>query len=222
MLNSLTVQLRLKATQNKPLRLLNAVSERSPSGDRFFVRHGLLGYPMEMDSLASTATSSVQSKTFRLRFYLGALLSFGVIALAIMFQHKDALNPCPLCIFQRIAFAATGLMFLIGALWNPLLASRRRIAGVLALIPALVGIGIAWRHVWMTHLPADEVPQCGPGLEYMMNSMGAGKMIRSVLTGSGECAVVDWRLLGLSMPEWSLLVFVGLALWALLAIVRAK
>ena len=177
---------------------------------------------MKMDSLARTATGSVESKTFRLRFYLGALLSFGVIALAIMFQHLDALNPCPLCIFQRIAFAATGLMFLLGALWNPSAPTRRRIAGLLALIPALVGAAIAGRHVWMTHLPADEVPQCGPGLNYMMETMGAGKLLRSVLTGSGECAVVDWRLLGLSMPEWSLVVFAGLALWALLAIVRAK
>lgn len=188
----------------------------------FCVPRGLNGYPMEMDSLAQTATGDVASKTFRLRFYLGALLSFGVIALAIMFQHKDALNPCPLCIFQRIAFAATGLMFLVGALWNPSAASKRRVAGLLALIPALVGVAIAGRHVWMTHLPADKVPQCGPGLEYMMNTMGAGKLIRSVLTGSGECAVVDWRLLGLSMPEWSLVVFVGLALWALLAILRAR
>ena len=167
-------------------------------------------------------SQQVGRQAFRLRFLIGAAVSFGLIALAIFFQHQDDLVPCPLCIFQRIAFAATGALFLIGALWNPASASMRRVAALLTMIPALIGLGIAGRHVWLTYLPESEVPKCGPGLEYLMESMPTNSVIRTVLTGSGECAKVDWRLLGLSMPEWSLIAFIGLVLWILLTLFRAR
>src|SRR3546814_4854262 len=81
----------------------------------------------------------------------------------------------------------------------------RRVYGVLALVPALAGIAIAARHVWLTHLPADQVPACGPPLSFMMEVNPLTDVIRQVLTGSGECATVDWTFLGLSMPAWRLL-----------------
>jgi len=88
---------------------------------------------------------------------------------------------------------------------------------VLALIPALIGLGIAGRHVWLQYLPPEQVPACGPDLAYMMEAFPLGTMLRQVLTGSGECAAVTWRLLGLSMPEWSLLWFALLTVWLLAA-----
>src|SRR3546814_12853243 len=93
----------------------------------------------------------------------------------------------------------------------------RRLYGVLALVPALAGIAIAARRVWLTHLPADQVPACGPPLSFMMEVNPLTDVIRQVLTGSGECATVDWTFLGLSMPAWSLLWFVLLALLVLTA-----
>src|SRR3546814_13229203 len=93
----------------------------------------------------------------------------------------------------------------------------RRLYGVLALVPALAGIAIAARRVWLAHLPADQVPACGPPLSFMMEVNPLTDVIRQVLTGSGECATVDWTLLGLSMPAWSLLRFVLLALLVLTA-----
>ena len=167
-------------------------------------------------------TSVAAAKAFRLRFLLGAIAAFGLIALAIGFQHMDNLVPCPLCIFQRVAYAAAGVLFLIGALLPMRSRGARRGLAVLTLIPLLTGMGIAARHVWLTHLPPDKVPKCGPGLEYLLDSVGAGCMIRSVLTGSGECAKVDWHLLGLSMPEWSLVGFAALTLWCLLALLRGR
>jgi disulfide bond formation protein DsbB len=93
---------------------------------------------------------------------------------------------------------------------------------VLGLLAAGVGIAIAGRHVWLTYLPPDQVPACGPDLAYMMDAFPLGDVVRKVLTGSGECAKVDWTLLGMSMPEWSLSCFIVLALWALYAAFKQR
>src|SRR5262245_23811023 len=160
--------------------------------------------------------------TFRLRFLLGFAACVALIAFALYTQHYLYLNPCPLCIFQRIAFAALGLVFLLGGLFAPRSVGGRRAWGVLALIPALVGIGIAGRHVWLTTLPPDQVPACGPPLEFMMEASPLADVVRQVLTGSGECAKVDWHFLGLSMPAWSLVWFVLLAAWTLVSAFKRR
>ena len=160
--------------------------------------------------------------SFRAQCVLGFVLCAALIGFALYSQFQWRLNPCPLCIFQRIAFAALGLAFLLGALVAPKGAGGRGIFGVLALIPALAGVGIAGRHVWLTHLPPDQVPSCGPPLEFLMDANPLTEVIRKVLTGSGECAKVDWTFLGLSMPAWSLLWFVLLTLLVLAAAFRRR
>lgn len=153
----------------------------------------------------------------RWSFRAQCLAGFAVCALllgyAVFLQFHDHLEPCPLCIFQRVAFAALGLVLLLAGLHAPRGAGGRRAWGVLALLAAAAGVGIAGRHVWLQHLPADQVPMCGPGLAFLTEAMPLSSVIRTVLTGSGECAKVDWTFLGLSMPEWSLLWFVLLAAW---------
>ncbi len=160
--------------------------------------------------------------SFRSAYLLGFLICAALIGFALYSQFQWGLQPCPLCIFQRIAFAALGLMFLVGALHAPKGVGGRRAYGILAFIAAAVGIGIAGRHVWLTHLPPDQVPHCGPPLEFMMETNALTDVVRKVLTGSGECAKVDWTFLGLSMPAWSLLWFVLLAVWALWAAFRSR
>ncbi|MGH8031454.1 MAG: disulfide bond formation protein B, partial [Luteimonas sp.] len=149
---------------------------------------------------------------FRARCFAGAALCAALIGFAIFSQFQWELLPCPLCIFQRIAFAVLGVLLLIAGLHAPRGVGARRAYGVLALIPTFTGLGIAARHVWLTHLPPEQVPSCGPPLEFMMETNAFTDVIRKVLTGSGECARVDWTFLGLSMPAWSLLWFVLLAL----------
>lgn len=153
--------------------------------------------------------------SFRAQFLLGFLACAGLLAFAFYTQLRDVnpLEPCPLCIFQRVAFAALGLVFLLGALHGPKSAGGRGAYGVLGLIAAAAGIAIAGNHVRLQHLPPDQVPACGPGLDYMLDAMPISGVIRKVMTGSGECANVDWSFLGLSMPAWSLLWFVLLATW---------
>jgi disulfide bond formation protein DsbB len=160
--------------------------------------------------------------SFRAQSLLGFALCSGLIAYALYTQFHGGLEPCPLCIFQRIAFAALGLAFLIGGLHAPRGALGRRGYGLLASLPAGIGAAIAARHVWLQHLPPDQVPACGPPLGFMMEVNPLTEVVRKVLTGSGECAKVDWSLFGLSMPAWSLLWFVLLGAWALSVAFRPR
>ncbi|ATE72999.1 disulfide bond formation protein B [Lysobacter capsici] len=160
--------------------------------------------------------------SFRIQFLLGFLACAGLLAYAFYLQLYQHLEPCPLCIFQRVAFAALGLVFLLGALHGPKKAGGRRGYGVLALLASLAGIAVAGNHVRLQHLPPDQVPACGPGLNYMLDAMPITGVIKKVMTGSGECANVDWTFLGLSMPAWSLICFVVLALWAAYAAFRGR
>ncbi len=147
----------------------------------------------------------ISQRTF---FVFGFLISAGLIAAALYFQYVLKLEPCPLCIFQRLFVIAVGLVLLAGALHNPK-AGGRRFYGLLTALLAAGGALVAARHVWLQHLPADQVPACGPGLEYMLQAFPLTKTFALVLRGSGECAKVDWTFLGLSIPAWTLLFFAG-------------
>ncbi|HBD20306.1 MAG TPA: disulfide bond formation protein B [Arenimonas sp.] len=156
--------------------------------------------------------------TFRAQFLTGFLLCAALLAYAIYVQFGMLMLPCPLCILQRLAFAAMGIVFLVGGLHSPKGRVGRAVYGLLAFAAAAAGAGVAGRHVWLQSLPASEVPLCtSMGLDYMVEAMGPLKALSSVLAGSGECAKVDWTFLGLSMPAWTLAWFVGLGLGALWA-----
>ncbi len=151
--------------------------------------------------------------SFRVQCAAGALVCAALIAYAMHAQLNLGLEPCPLCIFQRVAFAALGIVFAIAAVHAPRGPGGRRVYGVLGLLAGAAGIAIAGNHVRLQHLPPDQVPACGPGLDYMLESMPISGVVRRVMTGSGECATVDWTFLGLSMPAWSLVWFVLLTAW---------
>lgn len=135
----------------------------------------------------------------------------GLLAYALYLQVHDGLDPCPLCILQRVAFIAMGLVFLLAAVHGAGRTASRVYAALIG-IAGMAGIAVAGRHVWLQYLPADRVPECGPGLAYMLEVFPLGDALKMAFTGSGECAEVDWTFLGLSMPAWSLLWFVGLTL----------
>ena len=135
----------------------------------------------------------------------------GMMAFALYAEHKLFMEPCPLCIFQRIAVIGMGIGFLLLAIHNPGPGWAKRIyLGLLGLF-GVFGIVVAGRHVWLQGLPPDEVPSCGPGLGYMLETFPFADALKMVFTGSGECATVDWSFLGLSMPAWVLVCVVGLA-----------
>jgi disulfide bond formation protein DsbB len=146
----------------------------------------------------------------RTYFLLGFLFCAALLLAALYFQFVGGLDPCPLCVSQRIMVAMVGLVMLAAALHNP---GRSGIRGyaLLGFVMAVIGAGIAARHVWIQHLPADKVPACGPGLSYMFQYFPLSDTLRAMVTGSGDCAKVDWTLLGLSMPAWVLMCFALLA-----------
>lgn len=140
----------------------------------------------------------------RLLNFAGFLSCAGMMAYALYAEHVLYLMPCPLCIFERVAVISLGIIFLIATLHNPDGTGRRVYTGLVALA-AGAGVGIAGWHVRLQNLPADEVPSCGPGLNYMLDAFPLGEALKMVFYGSGECASIDWQLLGLSMPAWVLI-----------------
>jgi disulfide bond formation protein DsbB len=140
---------------------------------------------------------------------LGFIACAGLMVYALYAQYVLGLEPCPLCIFQRVAVIGLGAVFALAALQDPGLAGRRVYAGLLVLAAA-AGAGVSGRHLWLQSLPPERVPACGPGLDYMLESFPFREMLQTVLSGSGECAQVDWRFLGLAMPGWVLICVVVL------------
>lgn len=147
----------------------------------------------------------------------------GIMAMlfALYLEHYEGLQPCPLCVFQRVAMIATGLFFLTAFIHNPQIFGQRTYA-FLALIAAGTGAVIAGRHSWLQHLPPDEVPACGPGLNYLLEAFPMVEMFQIVFNGSGECASITWRFLGLTLPEVTLLTFVGFMAIAVFQIVTCR
>jgi disulfide bond formation protein DsbB len=141
----------------------------------------------------------------RISNLLAAAACFAMVGYALYTQRHDALDPCPLCIFQRVGITALGVGFVLAAalparpvFWNWL-------GTLLTFLPAATTAGIAARHLYIQSLPAGEVPACGATLNYMLDVFPLTDVLRKVLTGSGECAKIDWTLLGLSMPGWVLI-----------------
>ncbi|SEQ74790.1 disulfide bond formation protein DsbB [Solimonas aquatica] len=153
-------------------------------------------------------------RSFRGLSFLGFVACFGGLAFAIVYlQRTLGFEPCPMCIFQRVAMAAAGLAFLLGALHNPRGAGRW-VYALLALLAAAIGAGIAGRHVWLQSLPADQVPACGPTLDYLLSFLPITEVVTMILKGDGNCAKIDAQWLGLSLPAWTLVAFIAFALYA--------
>ena|ERR1700688_868459 len=141
--------------------------------------------------------------------FAGLLCCVGLLCYAWYAQGVLRVDPCPLCIFQRIGVAAIGVLFLMAWLHAPN-GLGARIYGVLLAGAALLTMAVAARHVWIQHLPADAVPACGATLNYMLDVFPLTDVIRKVLTGSGECHAVNWTFLTLAMPTWVLIAAAGL------------
>ncbi len=154
--------------------------------------------------------------TSRTANVLGAAACAGLLAYAYYAQYVMHLEPCPLCIFQRVGIFALGLIFAAAALHDPG-ALGRRVYAVLLDLAAMATIGVAARQLYIQSLPQDAVPACGASLDFMLKVFPLNEVLVKVLTGSGECAKVDWRFLGLAMPAWVLIAAAalgGFGVWA--------
>lgn len=146
-------------------------------------------------------------------FALGALVCALLLGFAYFLQYGKGLEPCPLCLLQRGFFYALLTVFVIAAVHGPR-GKGRIVYGALGALFAAGGAAAASRQVWLQHLPADKVPQCGPDLFFMLENFPLSQTLQKLIAGSGECAVVDWTFLGLSIAEWSLVWFCLFFLYA--------
>ena len=156
---------------------------------------------------------------YRFVSVLLVLTSIIGLSFALYLEHVKGLEPCPLCIFQRVGLIGMGLVALIALIHNPISNFFKRFYALLATLSIGWSVGVAARHVWIQHLPADQVPSCGPGLNYLVDALPMQAVLKEVLSGSGECAAIDWTFLGQSLPVWSLLYFILIllvCLWQLL------
>jgi disulfide bond formation protein DsbB len=161
------------------------------------------------------------SWSFRTYYFLGAIGCFGAIAYALYVQYHMLMQPCPLCILQRVAFIAAGVFFLIGALHNPKSRAWRRIHASLVSLSALGGLLIAGRHVAIQLAPSDPRAFCGGmDLGYIIDAMPLRDALTTVFKGSGECAKIDWSFLGFSMPMWTLVLYIGVIALAVYPAIR--
>lgn len=156
----------------------------------------------------------------RALFGAAFLACVGVLGFALYLQHGEVLEPCPMCILQRYAFLLITLIALVAAIHNPQ-RTGSLVYGVLMLLAAVTGGGISVRHSWLQHFPTKSF-SCGADLEYLLNTFPLGKALPAIFSGTGECSRVQWRLLGLSVPEWALVWFTIFAIVAVVAIVRAR
>lgn len=162
----------------------------------------------------------LQALSPRLVFLGLALAALAAMLFAYYYlQLHLGLPPCPLCMTQRVAVVAGGVIALLAALHNPGNTGRRVYAGLCALAAAL-GAAVAGRHVWLQYLPEDQVPACGPSLEYMLDTLPFAETVRLVMMGDGNCADTQWTFLGLSIPEQTLALFAVLLLVSLWQMLR--
>ena len=155
--------------------------------------------------------------SFRAQYLTGFVVCALLMAYAIYEQFQMGVEPCPMCIFQRLAFIGMGIFFLIGGLHSPG-PKGRRIYAVLIGVSALIGAGVAINHLRLQFMPHDPLmADCGPGFNYMLENFPIWQTLKKAFTASGECSDINWIFLGITMPGWCLIFFVALgagASWA--------
>ena len=159
---------------------------------------------------------SLADLTFRRAAALGALTCALLLGFGYYLQYVKGLDPCPLCLVQRGFFYGVMATFIVAAIHG----RGAMVYGSIAALFAGGGLATAGRQVWLQHLPPERVPACGPDLYFMLDNFPLTRVFSTLIQGTGECAVVDWTFLGLSIAEWSALWFVALAVYAIWLAVR--
>lgn len=160
----------------------------------------------------------------RLFFVLLGSLCFILLSYGYYLQFVEYLEPCPMCIFQRLCYVAAGSVAIAGAIHAPQRLGTAFYIVAIAL-SSVVGAAIAGRQTWLQHLPSELIPECGPDLEFMLEMYPLLETIERALSGTGDCAEVSWTFLNLSIAEWSLACFTVMftvSVWQLVLNQRRK
>jgi disulfide bond formation protein DsbB len=176
-------------------------------------------YRMLVATVGITSLALILLPPRRIAYLLGALVCASLMGWALWLQYGLDLDPCPLCVFQRIAVIATGVIFLIAAIHNPGRGGATFYA-LLTIIASGIGAALAAWHVWIQAQPKGSVAACGMGLNYMLETLPLTEVIGRVLKGSGECAEQGWLFMGLAIPSWTFVFFIAMIVCSLALIRR--
>jgi len=158
--------------------------------------------------------------SYRILNLAQALASAALIVVAITyFENFLGLEPCYLCMTQRAFVIGIGAICATAALHNPGQSGQRIYAG-LSIATAGLGGYFSGKQLWLQSLPEDQVPACGIPVEYLFDSFSISEAIGMLLRGDGNCAEIQWQLLGLSMPGWVMVTFVGFAVLGVVQFLR--
>jgi disulfide bond formation protein DsbB len=160
--------------------------------------------------------SDMINKLFRGKrgYFLGFIACFGLVGMALAIQTHYQLNPCPLCISQRMVFMGLGVLFLIASFIKPA-SFIGKLFTILQVLTALGGVSVAIRHWWLQAHRGEMIADCGVGFDYMFENFPLQKALKLVFRGTGDCASIDWTFLSLTIPQMALIAFVGMAIYAL-------
>lgn len=158
--------------------------------------------------------------SIRPAFITGFILSVIIITTALVFQYILKLEPCPLCVLQRIIIVTLGIIFLIGLLHNPMNSLVRRLYGQIIATTSIAGLAISGRHIWLLSLPKEELPECSTDLYEWLKTLPPNEVIEKIFQGTRECSEVTWTLAGFSVPEWSIFVFSCFCLYGLKLLIK--
>ncbi len=160
--------------------------------------------------------------SYRSLAFLGFAICVASMLFAVLYLEKTLyLDPCPLCILDRLVVMSLATLFLIALPIGPR-AVFVKINGVCCILLSVVGIGLASRHIWLQNLPKDQVPECGPDLYFMLETLPLFETLKKTLTGSGSCADVSWEFAGLTIPEQTLILFVILLILSVIQTLRPR
>ena len=152
--------------------------------------------------------------------FLGAFGCGALLLIAVFyFQNHLGLEPCYLCVTQRVFVALTGVIFLTAALHNPSFYGNKIYAG-LSLLSAVTGAYFSAKQLWLQSLPEENIPSCGPPVEYLFDAFPMSEVLTMLVRGDGNCAKVQWEFLSISMPGWVLISFIVLSLLGLYQLLR--
>ena len=144
-----------------------------------------------------------------------------MVGIALYFQYVLYLDPCPLCMVQRYAMIIIGSLCLVAFLHHPGTRGQLFYLGSIMFF-SLFGTAVAGRHVWLQNLPSDRIPECFPGIEFILGNYPFMQALGIIFAGTGECAETLWTFLGISIPGWTLIAFLAFSVVSLIQFLKIK
>ncbi len=148
------------------------------------------------------------------------VLSFGLFGASLYFQYIEHLEPCPLCIAQRLSIFLLAITYFFALFIKR--NNLRIINFCLQFIFSMFGASMAARQVWLIHTPKLHRPGCMPDMTLLWHYLPLKDLVQAFLNGSEACGEVPWTFLGASMPAWMLGFFIFFIIASMILAFSAK